>query len=199
VRIKRAAAYLVDTGPLWLALLMVAPQCLIIAGLAVAERVLGFGFFDPVRGGDPVLIQAQARALHASLAALVLASLWLLPQVVLLARTRRSLGRHLFGLPAAASGESALMRASFRLGLPYLVPIACLFLARWSLPKLEPRNFYAPMAPAMPLSPLVVLIVVGVLCLGAVGVTLWDAVAVLRRPDARTLGDRLARAPAREG
>lgn len=198
MRARRAAAWLIDTAPLWLAMALVGPLAFVHALLLRQEAAAGVGLFDPA-AGSAIAKRALLLDARASRAALLLVAGWTIAQLAAVLAARRTIGKSLLGLGLASATDPparrrVLLREGARFVLLAALPFAHAFFAH---PRLTTTTweFYAPVE-----APLVeagsiwrTLIVVGGLMIAAVCVTLWEAILVAGDPAARTLGDRLAR------
>lgn len=201
MRGRRAAAWLIDTAPLWLAMLLVGPLGLIHALALRQEASQGVGLFDPSdagaigRDGWGWMARQVTRAL-------LLVFGWGIVQLSALLAARRTAGKSLLGLGLRSAGGPAargrvLAREMSRFALLAALPPAYAFFAH---PRLSGgvrgvHEFFAQRS-APPLEPGSVqrtLIVIGGLMIAAICVTLWEVVLVAANPAARTLGDRVAR------
>jgi hypothetical protein len=197
MRARRAAAWLIDTAPLWAAIVLVGPVAVILA-LALREVAsAGIGLFDP-SSATAIGRQGLEWLARASGGALMLVFGWAVVQLTALAAARRSVGKSLLGLGLSSAGDPpsrgrVVAREMTRFVLLAALPLANAFYAH---PRLAGPVWkrYAPGEPLIdPASITRTVIVVGGLMIVAICLTLWEAILVAGDPAARTLGDRVAR------
>jgi len=199
MRARRAAAWLIDTAPLWLATALVGPLAFIHALMLRQEAEAGIGLFDPAHrdGVARRLLDLDARAIGP---ALLLVFAWAIVQVTAILAARRTAGKSLLGLGLSAATDPpargrVLLREMTRFVLLAAVPVAHAVFAFPRLTRQPGSEFFTPGAKPMfqIWSIWTTLIVVGGLMIAAICITLSETILVAADPTARTIGDRLAR------
>jgi hypothetical protein len=197
MRGRRAAAWLIDAAPLWLAIVLVGPVAFVHALALREEAAAGVGLFDPSTATAIGRVGFDWSA-RASSVALVLVFGWAIVQVAALVVAGRTVGKALFGLGLAfAAGQASrgrvVAREMTRFALLAALPVAYAFFAHPRLAQPVWARFAPGSGPLIdPASVRRTLVVVGGLMIVAICITLWEAILVAGDPAARTLADRLA-------
>jgi len=206
-RVRRAAAWLIDTAPLWFAALLVVPFGLLYSQLRL-EEAQAIGMFDPSDTGGYIVEMQLSRALDRwRMVAVLLAVVWLAVEIVIIAVARRSVGKAALALrpvslsdggrpSAGVSPARALLRELPRLALLALVPVVHALLV---LPRARAAPGWEAYAPG-PLAPpeagasiWVTLMALNLPAALTIGIALCEVALVLGDASARTLVDRIAR------
>jgi len=198
MRARRAAAWLIDTVPLWAAIVLVGPAAFLRALALRQEASAGIGLFDPSTAAA-LGRQGFEWAAGTSGGALLLVFGWAVVQLTALAVARRTVGKSLLGLGLASAADPAsrgqvLAREMTRFLLLAALPLAFVFDAHPRLARPVWTRFAPGSGPLIdPASIRRTLLVIGGLMIAVICLTLWEAILVAADPAARTLGDRLAR------